>query len=148
MKTAYAARKASRAPASSFRAAAAPPPPAPSATLVGRREGWRVVVIHVAQPRLRAYLELLGWGLLAIRDDARGGRIALCKIEADHLHNIPTLLEEPNERRHLFYILQERGRYLERLKELGASEYLERRVNRYSESWLVLASIAGVELPA
>src|SRR5688572_20545003 len=99
-----------------------------------RRIRRRVVVIHVVQPRSRAYLdqprsraylELLAWGLLAIRDDAYGGRIALCRIESDHLHNIPSLLEEPNEQRHLYYIVQERGLYLERLKELGATEYLE-----------------------
>lgn len=89
---------------------------------------------------------MLKWGLLAIRDNAHSGRIALCEIEADHIHNIPSLLEESNEQRHLFYIVQERGLYLERLKKVGATEYLERRASWYSEPWRVLASIAGVGL--
>lgn len=103
-------------------------------------------VIHVEQPRQRAYLQLLERGLPTIRDSAYGGQIALCEIEADHLHNIPSLLEEPNERRHIFYIVKERGLYLERLRKLGATEYLEDRAIWYTEPWQVLAKIAGVEL--
>jgi hypothetical protein len=35
---------------------------------------------------------------------AYAGQIELCRIEADHLHNIPTLLGEANEDRHVYYI--------------------------------------------
>ncbi|MDB5385195.1 MAG: pknB 11, partial [Planctomycetaceae bacterium] len=51
-------------------------------------------------PREQAYSDLLHYGLVLLRNHADGDRIALCRIEADHLHNIPTLLREPNERRH------------------------------------------------
>jgi len=69
------------------------------------------------------------------------------QIEADHLHNIPTLLGESNEHRHVYYILQERGVYLQRLQELGATEYLEGVWIWYSEPWRVLGCAAGVTLP-
>ena len=90
-------------------------------------------MIHVAEPRSRAYLELLAWGLLAARDRAYAGRADLCAIEADHIHNMPSLIGEPNERRHLYYIVQERGLFLQRLDELGDTEYIERRVISCSE---------------
>ena len=103
-------------------------------------------MIHVTEPRSRAYLEILTWGLLAVRDQAHAGRIHLCEIEADHIHNIPSLIGEPNEQRHLFYIVKERGLFLQRLKEVGDVEYVERRVFYCSEPWQVLASIAGISL--
>ena len=74
---------------------------------------------HVVKPREQAYLDILQRGLVMVRNFAYDGKIELCQIEADHLHNIPTLLHEGNKNRHVYYILQERGRYLERLRELG-----------------------------
>ncbi len=61
--------------------------------------------------RERAYLDILHRGLVLVRNLAHGGQTELCRIEADHLHNIPSLLGETNECRHVFYIyiLQERG---------------------------------------
>jgi hypothetical protein len=103
-------------------------------------------VIHAEDPRQRAYLQVLEHGLVAIRNCAHRGQIALCEIEADHVHNIPSLLGESNELRHRYYILQERGLYLDRLRKLEASEYLEDRAIWYAEPWRVLASIAGVEI--
>lgn len=103
-------------------------------------------MIHVEDPRSRAYAELLYWGLLAIRDQARAGHALLCEIEANHLHNIPTLLDEPNEHRHLYYIVKERGRFLRRLNDLGDADYRDRRIWYCSEPWQTLASIAGVDL--
>jgi hypothetical protein len=98
------------------------------------------------QPRDGAYLALLHRGLVMIRNHAHAGHLDLCRIEADHLHNIPTLLAETNEHRHVCYIEGERGQYLERLRELGATEYLERVSIWYSEPWRVLAAAAGVQL--
>ena len=53
----------------------------------------------VIQPREQAYLDLLHRGLVKVRDFAWDGQMELCRIEADHLHNIPTLLGETNEHR-------------------------------------------------
>jgi hypothetical protein len=96
--------------------------------------------------RQLAYTELLEFGLLAIRNLANAGRIELCEIEADHLHNVPSLIDEANEYRHRHYILSERAWYLDRLKRLGADEYLKSRERHYSYPWSVLASLAGVDL--
>jgi hypothetical protein len=98
------------------------------------------------QLREQAYLDLLDRGLVLLRNLAGAGDTALCRIEADHLHNIPSLLHEGNERRHAFYIRQERELYLRRLRERGAAEYLERAATWYSGPWRVLASAAGVPM--
>jgi hypothetical protein len=99
------------------------------------------------QPRERAYLDLLHRGLVFLRHCAQAGQTELCRIEADHLHNIPTLLGETNEHRHLYYIQQERGLYLDRLRSMAATEYLKDVTIWYSEPWQALASAAGVTLP-
>jgi hypothetical protein len=99
------------------------------------------------QPRLQAYLELLAHGLVLLRDSTYAGEIELCRIESDHLHNIPTLLYESNEHRHEYYIRGERGIYLQRLREVGADEYMQRVLTYNSYSWAVLAEAPGYPLP-
>ena len=96
--------------------------------------------------RDQAYLGLLHRGLVLLRNYAGGGRVELCRVEADHLHNIPTLLFEDDEHRHAYYLTQERGLYLERLRKLGATEYLEEVAIWYAEPWQMLAAAAGVAL--
>jgi hypothetical protein len=104
------------------------------------------------EPKTRdqAYLILLRFGLIWVRDLAWSGRIDLCEIEADHLHNIPSLIGETSEDRHTYYLDVERGLYLERLHALEVTEfmaeYLERVDILYSGPWRVLADIAGVGL--
>ena len=100
------------------------------------------------QLREQAYLDLLHRGLVLLRNYADSGNIELCRIEADHLHNIPTLLHEETEHRHEYYIRGERGLYLQRLRALGNAEYLKQVAVWYSEPWRVLAEVAGVRLPA
>ncbi len=103
-------------------------------------------MVDAIQPRQRAYLDLLHHGLVLLRNFAHAGQTELCRIEADHLHNIPTLLDETNEHRHLSDITQEREGYLSRLRELKATVCLEQVAIWYSEPWQVLASAVGVEL--
>src|SRR5262249_16432272 len=97
--------------------------------------------------REQAYLNLLHHGLVMIRNSASAGQIDLCRVEADHLHNIPSLLHETNEHRHLYYIEEERGLYLDRLKDTATTEYLDTAELLYSEPWRVLAGVAGMRLP-
>lgn len=97
--------------------------------------------------RERAYLDLLHHGLVFLRNFAHFGNAELCRIEADHLHNIPTLLHEDNELRHEYYIRGERGLYLQRLRNVGVPEYLEQVAIWYAEPWRILASAACVRLP-
>ena len=72
--------------------------------------------------RDKAYLSLLHCGLVMLRNIAHSGQIDLCRIEAEHLHEIPTLVGEPNETRHEYYLRGTRGLYLQSLRELGAGE--------------------------
>jgi hypothetical protein len=103
-------------------------------------------VVEALQPRDRAYLDLLHNGLVLLRNFAHGGRVKLCRVEAEHLHEIPTLIGEANEFRHEYYLRATRGLYLQQLRELGATEYLEQLAIWYTPAWRVLASAAGVQL--
>jgi hypothetical protein len=100
------------------------------------------------KPRVQAYLDLLHRGLVLLRNYTHAGNVELCRIEADHLHNIPTLLYEDNEQRHVDYIRGERGLYLQRLRELGGGEFLAQAGIWYAGPWQVLAEAAGVWLLA
>ncbi len=103
---------------------------------------------EAVQPRDRAYLDLLHHGLVLLRNFAHGGRVDLCRIEAEHLHEIPTLIGEANEHRHRYYLRGTRGLYLRSLRALGVAEYLEQVGIWYAEPWRVLASAAGARLAA
>jgi len=100
------------------------------------------------QARNQAYLEILKWGLLAIREAAFTGKTKLCEIEADHIHNLPSLLNDANEKRHHCYIVPERKYYLEQLERYGEVEYLEKQMRSYKEPWTVLMKAALPELEA
>ena len=69
-----------------------------------------------------AYLQILTLGLNALRDAARAGDSARCFFEAEHLHNIPSLVGEENISRHLYYFNTERVRYIERAKAHDAEQ--------------------------
>ena len=98
------------------------------------------------ESRHGAYLEILQHGVLSIRSCAWNNQVELCAIEADDLHNIPSLLDETNEERHLYYIDAERAIYLDRLRSSGMTEYLATRHLYYDEPWRILASAVGFEL--
>jgi hypothetical protein len=61
----------------------------------------------------KAYLSLLESGLAAIRNGARNGDMDYCHMEAEHLHEIPSLIGETNVQRHVCYVTQARAAYLE-----------------------------------
>jgi hypothetical protein len=103
---------------------------------------------EVLSPRDKAYLDLLHSGLVLLRNFARGGRLEFCPVEAEHLHEIPTLIGETNERRHVYYLRGTRGLYLQQLRVLGDAAYLEQVSIWYSGPWRVLAEVAGMRLPA
>ena len=99
----------------------------------------------VMQTRQQAYEEILSLGLLAIRESACGGNVKLCEIEAEHIHNLPSLLHEPNEARHHYYIDSERSWYLRKLKEHANADYAAQRLRLYSDPWKILATLAADE---
>ena len=102
----------------------------------------------VLTPRDRAYLDILHFGLVLLRNVACDGRLEFCPVEAEHLHEMPTLIGEPNESRHVYYLRGTRGLYLRQLRELGDAVYLEQVSLWYSNPWRVLAEAAGMRLSA
>ncbi len=103
---------------------------------------------EVLTARDRAYLDILHYGLVLLRNFARGGQLEFCPVEAEHLHEVPTLVSEDNERRHVYYLRGTWGLYLQQLREIGDSVYLEQVSIWYSHPWRVLADAAGMRLPA
>ena len=61
--------------------------------------------------RDRAYLDLLHYGLVGLRNYARNGRVELCWIEAEHLHEMPKLIGKEYEGAHEYYLRCTRKRW-------------------------------------
>ena len=85
------------------------------------------------------YIQILHHGLLRIRDSAALGYLQYCEVESEHLHNIPSLIGETNEKRHEYYFDKERAHYLERLdRSIPSMDYTLRR---YDELWARLKQL-------
>ena len=85
------------------------------------------------------YVQILHFAVTQIRDTGRAGLTSYCAIEMDHIHNLPSLIGEPNDRRHLYYFNIERTEYLERVdRTLPHVQFLLRR---YAELWNGLDSL-------
>ncbi len=89
--------------------------------------------------RDRIYLRILSFGLLRIRDVSALGNVAYCSVESEHLHNIPSLIGEPNELRHAYYFEKERTSYLARVDRSAPG--IDFTLARYEELWAELASL-------
>ena len=85
------------------------------------------------------YVQILHHGLLRIRDSAALGHVQYCAVESEHLHNIPSLIGETNEQRHIYYFCQERAQYLEHVDR--SIPGLEFTLSRYAELWTRLAAL-------
>jgi hypothetical protein len=91
------------------------------------------------------YLQILTYGLIAIRNAAAAGDSARLYVEADHLHNLPSLVGEPNIQRHLYYATAERAAYLDRLKVDIGPNHSDITMRPYESLWARLDSILGIE---
>ena len=67
----------------------------------------------------------------------------MIEIEAEHLHNIPSLIDEENIQRHLYYFNKERPAYIEALKELDLPEYTEPVLRIYLMPWDAILESLG-----
>jgi hypothetical protein len=90
-----------------------------------------------------AYLRLLSFGILAIRDY---GKIlpGYAEIEADHLHNLPRYAsDEARWSVHRYYFNGERGLYIERMTMNGLlfRQELSFTINRYRDMWGIIEEI-------
>lgn len=71
------------------------------------------------------YLSILTQGLIALREAAYKGDAERCFREAEHLHNIPSLIGEENLERHFYYFNVERNSYCEWAKNANRAELIE-----------------------
>jgi len=89
-----------------------------------------------------AVVELLRTGLLRIRRAAAAADPALCFIEADHLHNLPTLLESYSEDLLRFYLDVERKAYVSQLGRHPARDLHHQDVREMQPLWSALQDYA------
>jgi hypothetical protein len=81
------------------------------------------------------YAQLLHFGLILIREAIRSHEYEWAEAEADFLHNIPSLFDEPNVHRHQYFWLQERDLYLARLNRLQNEQANSRLRTYYQPIW-------------
>jgi hypothetical protein len=89
-----------------------------------------------------AVAEILRTGLVRIRQAAGGADPALCFIEADHLHNLPTLLERYSDELLRFYLSVEREAYLNQLRRHKARNNSHHDVRVMQAPWSALERYA------
>ena len=88
-----------------------------------------------------AYQRILTIGLIAIRDHVTfAGVPRLTQIEAEHLHNIPSLLGEANPYSHEYYYTKERPHYIESIESEMQKTYSDFTIGHYLDPWDALAS--------
>ena len=87
------------------------------------------------------YLEILKAGILAVRNAAHDGELSYCRAEADHIHNIPSLIGEDNIERHNYYYNAERVDYLKWLNSNGSEEAKQWILKRYLKAWEEMGKI-------
>lgn len=81
------------------------------------------------------YARLLHFGLLAARDAIDLQNHEWARAEVELLHNIPSLLNEQNWRRHRYFWFSERQHYIEWVNQSGADEPQKRMRLFYEPVW-------------
>jgi hypothetical protein len=92
-----------------------------------------------------AVVQLLKTSLLRIRRAAGAEDSSLCFIEADHVHNLPTLLESYSEELLRFYLNVEREAYLKQLERHAARDAYHRDVREMQPPWSALERYAHAQ---
>lgn len=100
-----------------------------------------------------AYRRILQIGIVAVRDAAANGDIERCRVEAEHIHNIPSLIGEENVQRHLYYVSCERKAYKDWIAASGRADLQKFMTLAYSNAWremdeaLTLVAATGEQRP-
>jgi hypothetical protein len=94
------------------------------------------------EPIRIAVSEILRISLLRIRAAAGAGDASLCFIEADHVHNLPALLENFSEELLRFYLDVERLSYRDQLDRHTARNNEHRDVRILEPHWESLERFA------
>jgi hypothetical protein len=85
------------------------------------------------------YLRMLDFALVTMRNYAQDWPAGYCVVEADHVHNLPSLVGETNEARHVYYLRDERAIYLERVDRTRPG--IDFLLARYEELWTELEAL-------
>ncbi len=99
------------------------------------------------------YGRLLQFGFIGLRQAVCLGNRGWAEAEIALLHNIPSLLSEPNLERHRYFWFKERVHYIEWACALGREEIKSRMLTYYEPIWrdmepAILRLLEGGEQPA
>lgn len=83
----------------------------------------------------RLYAQLLHRGFLVMRQALDSTNQDWIDFEYELLHNVPSLIGETNVERHLYFWLQERTLYIERVSAPGREEARSRMQTYYKPLW-------------
>lgn len=92
-------------------------------------------------PLSRLYREHLARGLVLLRDAISSRDYEWAEAEVTLLHNIPSLLDEPNIERHRYFWFAERVAYIEWASAPGREASLSRMKMYYEPLWLEMEPI-------
>jgi hypothetical protein len=93
------------------------------------------------QPEIAGVLlDLLNQGILRIRSLAWGKDSEWCAIEADHVHNLPSLLLNYSDERLKYYWKVERVCFL---RQMTSDERRLKSLTDFESLWLRLAPLVG-----
>ena len=88
-----------------------------------------------------AYIQLLERGMQILRESCELGHPDWTKIEVEHLHNIPSLIQEGNRLRHDYYYRIERPSYLGAIEQSGHERLVGLVKIFYREPWNTIATV-------
>lgn len=81
------------------------------------------------------YIKLLHHGLLSIREAAYAKDIEWVKAQTELLHNVPSLIDETNTKRHEYFWVCERQAYIEWIESSGGETPRKRMRIYYEPIW-------------
>lgn len=90
------------------------------------------------------YSTVLHHGLLIVRDCLTLNAFDWAIIEVEHLHNLPSLMNENNVFRHRYYYEKERTSYLDLLADVGPTNVKTRVKLIYEPAWLEINLSLGL----
>ena len=81
------------------------------------------------------YLSILKSGIVAIRNSLSVGDAEWAQLEAEHLHEIPSLIADANNNRHHYYLNQTVALYLEAIKKRNRMDIARHAHAAYFAVW-------------
>lgn len=91
------------------------------------------------------YLKLLSFALNRVRDAAWDDDFERCGVEADFIHNIPSLIGEENRKRHIYHAVEERNRFLQWAQSVRRDDVSRDIVLFYNPIWEEMDKLIGID---